>query len=133
MFQNLKSWLKKFTRNFSFHMTVGKFGMWITKTRRALQLCYAYWNKDFRLKHQFYPNPDYCTLRVTGQVTREMILTFTHPEKKIQLIKDLFRINGIKRVIPEPYEIKVEKESDFNWQKILPEAEKIIIKHLVKK
>ena len=107
--------------------------MWFRKTGRALQLWYAYRNKNFRLKHQFYPNPDYCTLRVTGQVTREMILTFTHPEKKTQVINDLFRIKGIKRVIPEPFEVKVEKESDFNWQKILPEAEMIIIKHLVKK
>jgi len=82
MFQNLKSLLKKFTRNFPFHMAVGKFGMWITKTRRTLQLCYAYRNKDFRLKHQFYPNLNYCALRVSGQVTREMILTFTSPEKK---------------------------------------------------
>lgn len=49
------------------------------------------------------------------------------------MINDLFRIKGIKRVTPEPYEIKVEKESVFNWQEILPEAEKIIIKHLMKK
>jgi len=98
--------------------------MWLRKTGR---------NKNFKLKHQLYPNSNYCTLRVTGQVTREMILTLTSPEKKTQLINDLFRIKGIKRVIPEPYEVKVEKESDFNWQKILPEAERIIIKNLVKK
>ena len=120
------------TRNFPFPMAVGKFEMWITKTRRRLQLCYAYRNKDFRLRRQFYPNPDYCTLRVTGKVTREMILTFTSPENKTPLINDLFRIMGIKRVIPAPYDIMVEKESIFDWQEILPEAEKIIIKHLVK-
>ena len=90
-------------------------------------------NRNFKLKHQFYPNPDYCALRVTGQVTRNMILTLTSPEKKRQLINNLFSIKGIKRVIPEPYEVKVEKESVFSWQKILPEAEKIICKHLVKK
>jgi len=84
-------------------MAVGKFGMWITKTGRTFQLCYAYRNKDFRLKHQFYPNPNYSTLRVSGQVTREIILIFT------------------------------SKESVFDWQEILPGAEKIIIKHLVKK
>jgi hypothetical protein len=83
--------------------------------------------------HQFYPNPDYCTLRVTGQVTREMILTFTHPGKKTPMTNDLFRIKGIQRVIPEPYEVTIKKESVFDWQEILPEAEKIIIKHLVKK
>jgi len=133
MFQNFKSWLKKFMKNSPFHMAVRKFRMWITKTGSTLQLCYAYRNKDFRLKHQFYPNPNYCTLRVSGQVTREMILTFTSPEKKTPMINDLFRIKGIKRVTPEPYEVKLEKENVFDWQEILPEAEKIIIKHLVKK
>jgi len=107
--------------------------MWFRKTRRMLQLWHAYRNKYFRLKHQFYPNPNYCTLRATGQVTREMISTFTHPEKKTLMINDLFRIKGIKRIIPEPYEVKIEKEDYFDWQEILPEAEKMIIKHLLKK
>lgn len=40
---------------------------------------------------------------------------------------------GIKRVTPEPYEVKIRKESVFDWQEILLEAEKIIIKHLMKK
>ena len=106
--------------------------MWLRKTGRTLQLWCAYRNKDFRLKHQFYPNPDYCTLRVTGQVTREMILILTGP-KKTPMINDLLRIKGIKRIIPEPYEVKVEKESDVTWQKVLSEAEKIITKHLLNK
>ena len=106
--------------------------MWFRKTGRTLQLCYAYRNKDFRLKHQFYPNPNYCTFRFTGQVTREMILSLTNSEKKALLINDLFRIKGIKRVTPEPYNVKIEKEDLFNWQEILPEAERIIIQHLVK-
>ena len=89
------------------------------------------WRKNFQLKQQFYPNPDYCTLRISGQVTREMILSLTAIEKKTKLINGLFRIKGIKKVISEPYEVKIEKESDFNWQNVLPEAEKIIIKHLV--
>jgi hypothetical protein len=98
--------------------------MWLRKTSL---------NKNIKLRQQFYPNPDYCTLRVTGPVTLDMILTLTSPEKKTQLINNLFSIKGIKRVFSEPYEVKVEKESDFNWQKILPEAEKIISKHLVTK
>ena len=97
--------------------------MWLRQTR---------WNKNFKLKRQFYPNPNYCALRITGQVTRNMILTLTSPERKRKLINNLFSIKGIKRIIPEPYEVKVEKESVFSWQKILPEAEKIICKHLVK-
>jgi len=90
-------------------------------------------NKNFRLNRQFYPNLNYCRLWVSGQVTRKMILTFTSLEKKTSLINDLLRIKGIKRVIPNSYEAKIEKESVFDWQEILPEAEKIIIKHLIKK
>lgn len=58
---------------------------------------------------------------------------FYKSRKKTPLIYDLFRIKGIKRVIPNSYEVKIEKESVFDWQEILPEAEKIIIKHLIKK
>ena len=107
--------------------------MWLRKTGRTLQLWCIYRNKDFRLKHQFFPNPNYCNLRVTGQVTREMILTFTSPGKKTQMINNLFRIKGIIRVEPEPYNVLIEKENSVDWQEILPEAEKIIIQHLVKK
>ena len=95
--------------------------MWFKKTKR---------DRNFKLEHQFYPNPDYCTLRVTGQVTRDMILTLTSPEQKTQLINNLFSIKGIKRVEPEPYNVKIEKENFVDWQEILPEAEKVIIQHL---
>ena len=98
--------------------------MWLMKTS---------WNKNFKLKHQFYPNPDYCTLRVTGQVTREMILTLTSPKKNTPMINDLSRIKGMKRITPEPYDVTIEKEDSFDWHEILPEAEKIIIQYLVKK
>jgi len=98
--------------------------MWFRKTGRS---------KNFKLERRFYPNPSYCTLRVTGQVTSDMILTLTNPGKKTQLINNLFSIKGIKRVEPEPYNVKIEKEKFVDWQEILPEAEKIIIQHLVKK
>lgn len=107
--------------------------MWLRKTRRALQFLSAYWRRDFRLRHQFYPNPDYCSFHVSGKITREMILTFTSPEKKTPLIDDLFRIKGVKRVILRHCEVMLEKESVSDWEEILPEAKKIIIQHLVKK
>ena len=98
--------------------------MWPSKTGR---------NKNFILKHQFFPNPDYCNLRVTGQVTREMILTLTSPKKNTPMINDLSRIKGMKRITPEPYDVTIENEDSFDWHEILPEAEKIIIQYLVKK
>jgi hypothetical protein len=46
---------------------------------------------------------------------------------------DLFRIKGIKKVISQPYEVKIEKESDFNWKKVLPKADETVIQHLLNK
>ena len=96
--------------------------MWLRKTSG---------NKNIKLKPQFYPNPDYCILRVTGQVTRDMILTLTSPENKTKLINNLLNVMGIKKVIPEPYEVTIEKENPFGWQDILPDAEKIVSNHLL--
>ena len=90
-------------------------------------------NKNFKLKQKFYPNPYYCTLQISGQVTRDMILTFTSPEKNTPMINALSKIEGMKRITPEPYDVTMEKEESIDWQEILPEAEKIIIQHLVKK
>jgi len=62
-----------------------------------------------------------------------MILTFTSPEKNTLMINDISRIKGVKRITFEPYDVIIEKEDSFDWQEILPETEKIIIQHLVKK
>jgi hypothetical protein len=97
--------------------------MWLMRTGR---------NENFKLKQKFYPNPNYCTLHVSGQVTRDMILTFTSPEKNTPMINDLFRIKGMKRITHEAYDVTIEKEDSFDWREILPEAEKIVIQHLKK-
>ncbi len=97
--------------------------MWPRKTGR---------NKNFKVKQEFYPNPNYCTLHVSGQVTRDMILTLTSPEKNTPMMNALSAIKGMKRITPEPYDVTMEKEESFNWQEILPEAEKIVIQHLKK-
>lgn len=107
--------------------------IWFRKARRALPFFSAFWRRDFRLRLQFYPNPDYCSFHVSGKVTREMILTFTSSEKKTLLIGDLSRIKDVKRVILRHCEVMLEKESVSDWEEILPEVKKIIIQHLVKK
>jgi hypothetical protein len=98
--------------------------MWLRKSVR---------NKDFELKQKFYPNPDYCTLHISGQVTRGMITAFTSPEKNAQMINALSKIEGMKRITPESYDLTLEKEESIDWQEILPEAEKIVIQHLKKR
>jgi len=98
--------------------------MWLRKTGRS---------KNFKLEQKFYPNPNYCTLHVSGQVTRDMILTITSPERNTLMINNLSRIKGMKRITPEAYDVTIEKEDSFDWREILPGAEKIIIQHLMKK
>ena len=98
--------------------------MWLGKMGR---------NKNFKLEQKFYPNPNYCTLHVSEQITRDMILAITSPEINTPMINALSRIEGIKRITPEPYDVTLEKEKSFDWQEILPEAEKIIIQHLMKR
>lgn len=90
-------------------------------------------NKNFKLGQKFYPNPNYCTLHVSGQITRDMILAITSPEKNTPMINALSRIEGIKRITPEPYDVTLEKEKSTDWQEISPEAEKIVMQHLKKK
>jgi len=132
MLEKFELWLRKFIRNLPFYEAFAKLGLRLSKALRKIPFYNAYLHRDLRLNDQFFPNPNYCTLRVTGQVTREMILTMTHTEKKMPMMEDLFRIEGIKRVIPEPYYVKIEKEDSFNWQEILPQAKKIVIRHLIK-
>lgn len=98
--------------------------MWLGKMGR---------NKNFKLEQKFYPNPNYCTLHVSEQITRDMILAITSLEKNAPMINALSRIEGIKRITLEPYDVTLEKEESFHWHEILPAAEKIIIQHLVKK
>ena len=98
--------------------------MWLKKIVR---------NENFKLRQKFYPNPDYCTLHISGQITRDMVLALTNPEKNTPMINALSKIEGMKKITPEPYDVTMEKEESFDWQNILPEAEKIVIQHLKKR
>jgi hypothetical protein len=64
---------EKFLRNLPFRMAIGKFGIWLTKVGRYLQVNYADWNSEFRLKVKYVPNPDMCCIPVSEIVTTQQI------------------------------------------------------------
>jgi hypothetical protein len=133
MLEKLEIWLRKLIRKLPFYEALAKFGARVKKVlRKNIPIYNAYLNRDIRLDDQFFPNPNYCSLRVTGPVTRDMMLTLTHTEKENPMMEDLSRIEGIKRVIPEPYYVKIEKEDSTDWQEILPQAKQIVKGHLIK-
>jgi len=132
MIEKFEIWLRKFIRKLPFYEAFAKYGARLKKVLRKIPIYNAYLHRDIRLDDQFFPNPNYCALRVKGPVTREMTLTLTQAEKKNPMMEDLTRIEGIKKIIPEPYYVKIEKEDSFDWKGILPQAKQIVKGHLIK-
>ena len=135
-----KGWVRyhwqRILRSLPFRMRVGKFGIWLMKVGRFLQVRYANWNSEFRLEREFCPNPDYLVIHVSDVVTQEPILTFggtIHQEKKqTPMSRELLMLKGIKSITLQPYQISIGKARVFEWREILPKAEETILKHLTK-
>ena len=132
MLELLEIWLRKFIRKLPFYETFAKHGARLKKVLRKIPVYNAYLHRDIRLSDIFFPNPNYCALRVTGPITRDMTLRLTQTEEEKPMIEDLIRIDGIKGVIPEPNYVKIEKEDSIDWQEILPQAKRIVKEHLIK-
>lgn len=127
----------QFCTNLPFRMKLGKFGMWLMKVGRVLQERYANWNSEFRMDHEFVPNPDMCIFHVSEVVTDQRILSFdslnAQPEKKTPMVRELQSIKGLVRITIQPYMISIEKGRVFNWREILPRIDEVLLEHLTKK
>ena len=125
---------ERIATNMPLRMAVGRFGIWLAKVGRVLQVRYANRNSEFRLKHEYFPNPDICALHVSAQVTRSATLTFDSPDSQpgemTPMVRALFSIKGVNKVWLHPYEVSISKARVFSWQKILPEVEKVVLEHL---
>ena len=133
MLEQFEIWLRKFIRKLPFYEALAEYGARLKQIlRKTFPLYNAYLHRDIRLDDKFFPNSNYCALRVKGPVTQELMSTLTQPEKEKSMMEDLIRIEGIKKIIPEPYYVKIEKEDSFDWQGILPEAKRIVKVHLIK-
>jgi len=127
---------EQFVRNLPFRMTVGRFGIRLVQFGRFLQIRYANWNKEFRLKHEFlqdYPH-DICSINVSARVTEESVVTFSSPSsqqnKMIPLVRSLFNVVGITEVTLYPYKIWVKKGAVFSWEELLPDVDRVTREHL---
>jgi len=117
----------------SLSMQIGKFGIFLVKLGRKLQEKYANWNSEFRLKQEFYPNPDICDLHVSFLVTESIIQTFdsrfSNLKNQTPMVKDILLVEGVSKLQLTPYKISITKAPVFSWHEILPDVEKIILKY----
>ncbi|TSC91982.1 MAG: hypothetical protein CEN90_97 [Parcubacteria group bacterium Licking1014_17] len=126
---------KQITTNMPFRMLVGKFGIRLAEIGRILQVRYANWNGEFRLKREMIPGCPYqCYFHVSERVTLCSILSFdgpqSQPDKRTPLVDALFDIKGVKRVWLSPYEVTVRITPVFSWEELSPSIEKVLLKHL---
>jgi len=118
-----------------FRMAVGRLGIQLVKFGRMLQVRYANWNSEFRLKRTFSINcPERCWIDVSEPVTDIQRLTFlsrnSQPASMTPMVRALFDIKGIARVTLEPYKIHINKGEVFSWEELLPSIERVILEHL---
>jgi len=125
---------KQITTNMPLRMRVGRFGIWLVKVGRALQVRYANWNSEFRLEHKLIPIVNFGIFHVSDIVTDKEVLSFfsrnSQPSFRTPLVDALFEIRGVARVTLKPYRIEIEKASVFTWQELLPDIERVILEHL---
>lgn len=118
-------------------MLIGRLGIKLAEFGRFLQVRYANWNAEFRLKHSFLPsnaNPDYCIIHVSERVIHRHVTTFdspgAQPEEMTPMVHELFGVKGVSEIILRAYEVSIIKGSVFSWEEILPQVEAVILKHL---
>lgn len=118
-----------------FRMAVGKIGIWLMKVGRYLQVEYANWNREFRMKGE--TNEWWLMLHVSEAITSCQTVTFhsknTNLEYKPPFVDALFDIKGVKEVIIRPYEISIKRAEVFTWDELRPEIERVILEHLMTK
>jgi len=129
--------MKRFMTNLPFRMAIGKFGIWMMKAGRYLQVRYANWNGTFRMEVEFHPNHNMATFHVSEQVTDDYILTFESPKwqakKKTPMVDKLFSIKGVSKITLQALEIGIEKGQVFTWEELRPKIEEVILTELTKK
>lgn len=130
--------LRRLFTNLPFRMTIGKFGIWLVKVGRILQIRYANWNSEFRLKcHADENYAAQVTIEVSEPLTEETVLSFGGPSeqsgKQTPLVRDLFKIKGVSTIHLRRYRIDLYKGGVFSWDEILPSVEKTILAHLTAK
>ncbi|KKR07237.1 MAG: hypothetical protein UT43_C0029G0007 [Parcubacteria group bacterium GW2011_GWC1_39_29] len=129
---------ERITTNMPLRMKVGRFGIWLVKIGRTLQVCYANWNSELRMKVEVDRTiSDYCTIHVSEEISQRKALSFPSPtaqsDKATPMVHALFGIKGVAAVTLSRYEIHIMKGRVFSWQELLPSIEKVVMEHLTAK
>jgi hypothetical protein len=125
----------KFFRNLPWRMTIGRFGIWLMAVGRFLQVRYANWNSEVRLKTDIDSrNGDYVTIYLSESVTDERFLSFDGPRSQVgkmpPMIQEIFGVKGVVKMSLQRYELQVVKGRVYEWDELLPQIEQIVLKHL---
>ena len=131
----IKNKMGQLTRSLPFRMAAGRLGIWLMKVGRVLQVRYANWNYEFRLRTEILAHPDFCHINVSHKLTtNEVGHLFTIPEqgpvKMTAMLVELFAVKGVAKIAMRPFQMTIEKGSVFEWSELLPEVEAIMLKHL---
>lgn len=129
--------LDRLARHMPFRMMLGRFGIRLVHLGRFLQIRYANWNREFRLKSERSPGMghDWRLYHVSAPVTEEGTLTFnganSQPSKQTPVVMSLFEIKGVCMVVLNPYRIELMIGSVFSYEELGPQIEEVILSSLV--
>ena len=118
---------------------MGKLGIRMAAIGRFLQVRYANWNNEFRLKFETYGDPesDLGDFQISEQVTPTSVLSFSsqdsQPGKQTDLVRRLFEIKGVAKISLHPYMIRITRAHVFEWDELRPAIEAVILGELTAK
>ena len=128
----------KLLLNLPFRMFLGRLGIRLMAAGRFLQVRYANWNNEFRLRFRLEVQQlerGSAVFDVSCQVTQEAVLSFPSPnsqfKKQTRMVQRLFSIQGVRSVILSPYAVNIAKGEVFSWAELRPEIERVILEELV--
>ncbi|HTX86686.1 MAG TPA: NifU N-terminal domain-containing protein [Candidatus Nanoarchaeia archaeon] len=140
-FSKLTASLAKFARrifrrlalHLPWRMAIGKFGILLCQIGRFLQVKYANWNSQFRLKVE-YSADNWVDVHVSEMITTREVTTFRSKDSNhnfsTPLSKALFEIKGVVSFHFFPYKLQIEKAGVYYWSELLPQIEASLFKHL---
>jgi hypothetical protein len=116
---------EKIVFNMPFRMILGKFGICLIKIGRQLQIRHANWNHEFKLQFDNHCLEDWGEFHVSEPLITVQELSFnssaSQMEKQTNLVRRLFAIRGVKKVLLQPYEITVVRAQVFDWDELRPQ------------
>ncbi|MFA6043082.1 MAG: hypothetical protein WC786_05320 [Patescibacteria group bacterium] len=116
---------------------LSKLGFWFTKLSGISEDRPFGWDSNLRITERFWASPtvtDGRFFEVSEPVTTLAILSFSAPstqlDKQTPLVKELFKIQGVKSITITPYQILVQWSAVFGLKEMCPKIHAVLHKHL---